>query len=264
MCFSSHISRVPDLQGVQGRLLAKVTTCWWQCGTTSKDFGSIIPISRNSWQTLLNRRITYLFCNPVWICKCLKKHCFSLSIRHFRPIALLRCRREYFGCGPFPVTVTTRIATFLVGNPYKPSFATVTGRGPHPRNTFLFFPHFSHIFLGAGAVGIFVHVGESYIASGLRGCGNQHCRCTSLHFATAMDESSWVVSPSICIGGTSSMGRLLVVTRSLLQWIFAHGKWCLVLDARSLKLQSHLRDHFDVFFQSYTSDQAFFFEAFFW
>ncbi len=28
---------------------------------------------------------------------------------------------------PHPVTVTTRIITFLVGNPYKPSFATVTG-----------------------------------------------------------------------------------------------------------------------------------------
>ena len=32
----------------------------------------------------------------MWICKCLKKHCFSLNIRHFRPIALLRCRRGYF------------------------------------------------------------------------------------------------------------------------------------------------------------------------
>ena len=30
---------------------------------------------------------------------------------------------------PHPVTVTTRIITFLVGNPYKPSFATATGRG---------------------------------------------------------------------------------------------------------------------------------------
>ena len=30
------------------------------------------------------------------------------------------------------VTVTTRILTFVVGNPHKPSFATVTGRGPHP------------------------------------------------------------------------------------------------------------------------------------
>ena len=31
-----------------------------------------------------------------------------------------------------PVTVTTRIITFLVGNPYKPSFATVTGWGVDP------------------------------------------------------------------------------------------------------------------------------------
>ncbi len=34
------------------------------------------------------------------------------------------------GCGPLPVTVTTRIIAFLIGNPYKPAFATVTGRGP--------------------------------------------------------------------------------------------------------------------------------------
>ena len=34
---------------------------------------------------------------------------------------------------PHPVTVTTRIITFLVGNPYKPSFATVTGWGVDPR-----------------------------------------------------------------------------------------------------------------------------------
>ena len=29
-----------------------------------------------------------------------------------------------FGLSPLPVTVTTRIITFLVGDPYKPSFAT--------------------------------------------------------------------------------------------------------------------------------------------
>ena len=33
---------------------------------------------------------------------------------------------------PLPVTVTTRIITFLVGDPYNPSFATVTGRGVDP------------------------------------------------------------------------------------------------------------------------------------
>ena len=35
----------------------------------------------------------------------------------------------YFGTTPHPVTVTTRIITFLIGNPYKPSFVTVTGWG---------------------------------------------------------------------------------------------------------------------------------------
>ena len=42
---------------------------------------------------------------------------------------------EYFGLSRFPVTVTTRIITFLVGDPYKPSFPTVTGRGDNPKNT---------------------------------------------------------------------------------------------------------------------------------
>ena len=37
------------------------------------------------------------------------------------------------GLSPLPVTVTTKIITFLVGDPYKPSFATVTGRGDNPR-----------------------------------------------------------------------------------------------------------------------------------
>ena len=39
----------------------------------------------------------------------------------------------YLRSTPHPVTVTTRIITFLVGNPYKPSFATVTGWGVDPR-----------------------------------------------------------------------------------------------------------------------------------
>ena len=38
----------------------------------------------------------------------------------------------YIRSTPHPVTVTTRIITFLVGNPYKPSFATVTGWGVDP------------------------------------------------------------------------------------------------------------------------------------
>ena len=38
----------------------------------------------------------------------------------------------YIRSTPHPVTVTTRIITYLVGNPYKPSFATVTGWGVDP------------------------------------------------------------------------------------------------------------------------------------
>ena len=35
---------------------------------------------------------------------------------------------------PLPrIPVTTRIISFVVGNPYKPSFATVTGKGDNPR-----------------------------------------------------------------------------------------------------------------------------------
>ena len=37
---------------------------------------------------------------------------------------------EYgFDVPPHPVTVTTRIITCFVGNPYEPSFVTVTGWG---------------------------------------------------------------------------------------------------------------------------------------
>ena len=38
---------------------------------------------------------------------------------------------------PARMPVTTRTITFLVGNPYKPLFTTVTGRGPHPRYIYL-------------------------------------------------------------------------------------------------------------------------------
>ena len=43
----------------------------------------------------------------------------------------------YVRSTPHPVTVTTRIITFLVGNPYKPSFATVTGWGVDPTYTII-------------------------------------------------------------------------------------------------------------------------------
>ena len=46
--------------------------------------------------------------------------------------SLPKTNMDNLGVAPLPVTVTTRIITFLVGDPYKPSFATVTGRGDNP------------------------------------------------------------------------------------------------------------------------------------
>ena len=47
-------------------------------------------------------------------------------------ILVNNCNTVLLRSTPHPVTVTTRIITFLVGNPYKPSFATVTGWGVDP------------------------------------------------------------------------------------------------------------------------------------
>ena len=49
---------------------------------------------------------------------------------------------------PFRVTVTTRIITFLVGNPYKPLFTTVSGRGDNPRYNLLFIERFVSLIFG--------------------------------------------------------------------------------------------------------------------
>ena len=38
-----------------------------------------------------------------------------------------------FGLSPFPVIVTTRFFLCLVGDSYKPSFATITGKGDNPK-----------------------------------------------------------------------------------------------------------------------------------
>ena len=43
------------------------------------------------------------------------------------------------GMFPFPVIVTTRIISCLVGDSYKPSFATITGKGDNPRYLRIFF-----------------------------------------------------------------------------------------------------------------------------
>ena len=50
------------------------------------------------------------------------------KVTNYNSILWIRC----FGTIPFPVTVTTRVITFVLGNPYKPSLATVTGVGEDP------------------------------------------------------------------------------------------------------------------------------------
>ena len=58
---------------------------------------------------------------------------FSLLVRYVS-FSWREEKKTYVGLSPLPVTVTTRIITFLVGDLYKPSFATVTGRGDNPRH----------------------------------------------------------------------------------------------------------------------------------
>ena len=50
----------------------------------------------------------------------------------FESNSYLQYQYLYVRSTPHPVTVAKRIITFLVGNPYKPSFATVTGWGVDP------------------------------------------------------------------------------------------------------------------------------------
>ena len=63
------------------------------------------------------------------------RKCHSKKIREMFCSKNQENHRISLGVAPLPVTVTTRIITFLVGDPYKPSFPTVTGRGPYPRKS---------------------------------------------------------------------------------------------------------------------------------
>ncbi len=67
--------------------------------------------------------------------------CFVLML-NMHPQKNLKAMKttNYLGLSPLPVRVTTRIITFLVGNPYKPSFPLLLGGGttqqlPNNRNT---------------------------------------------------------------------------------------------------------------------------------
>ena len=53
---------------------------------------------------------------------------------------------QCFGTAPHPVTVTTRMIPFLVGNPSKPSFVTVSGWGVDRNNVSLPFRNPTFLF----------------------------------------------------------------------------------------------------------------------
>ena len=68
--------------------------------------------------------------------------CGSLSFSRYVGIRS-RIGWQFLEMMPHNVTITTRIITCLVGDPYKPScsFSNVTGRGSIPNNLFCYFPN---------------------------------------------------------------------------------------------------------------------------
>ena len=85
--------------------------------------GDWISGSYNPNYTLVNYHSNGKSSICIWISYW--KRSISIAMLVFQRVIYLRST-------PLPVTVTTRIITFLVGNPYKPSFATVTGWGVDP------------------------------------------------------------------------------------------------------------------------------------
>ena len=74
-------------------------------------------------------------------------HCYPSTHRHnTHHVQSCNAMKHFFnkdhqvsvGTTPHPVTVTTRIITFLIGDPYKPSFVTVTGRGVDLKYQYLY------------------------------------------------------------------------------------------------------------------------------
>ena len=73
--------------------------------------------------------------NCHWVCKILLFDIIGVYIYILLPLLLSSLLSLLFlllGDGPLPVTVTTRITTCLVLDPFKPSFTTATGKRPHP------------------------------------------------------------------------------------------------------------------------------------
>ena len=89
--------------------------------------GTIFPI----WRAYFSDRVVKKKHHLVWgSWECSLKKITGLTLAEKQGIiAPPGIYHRYLGLSPFQVTVTTRIIPFSVGNPYKPSFAIVTGKG---------------------------------------------------------------------------------------------------------------------------------------
>ena len=95
-------------------------------------------------------------------------------------IKLLYNLYVYIGYCPLPLTVTTRSIIFVIGDSYKPSFATVTGRGHHPMYIYIYI-----CILLKEKTPKLIRLAEtntSILLMGpsktcwIRGCNNPHCK----------------------------------------------------------------------------------------
>ena len=85
-----------------------------------------------SYNTACSENWLLIFTKSIQLC-----YCWQSDGHFIRPAPVDALKLIYIRSTPHPVTVTTRIITFLVGNSYKPSFPTVTVRGPHPKYTWM-------------------------------------------------------------------------------------------------------------------------------
>ncbi len=110
----------------------------------------------------------------------------------------------WLGLSPFAVIVTTRISTFLVGDPNRPSFATTTGKGDNPNYDIDFFhlnsdPRKQCIFWFEQVLPV-RHLLQSFHAShhkSVMSCRFVSWLLVSVWFRRVNKESTWISNPEI-------------------------------------------------------------------
>ena len=103
---------------------------------------SILPNKQPSLPKYSSHRVNQASFHPGWsICRpidlphhwCIRSTATVDLEWILNPSKSVFPRRLKYSLSIVTVTVTTRIIPFLVGNPYKPSFAAVAGRGDNPK-----------------------------------------------------------------------------------------------------------------------------------